>query len=139
MDTTTEPIPPNSRGKRQWRTTAEKRSIVEETLVPGVSVAQVARAHGINDNQVFHWRKLYRAGLLVDTDASGTGGEDYGLIPVQLVDHNEAEERRGRQASVANGAAGVIELRLPKGQIRIVGVADADLVRLVDRARSTLP
>ncbi len=31
---------------------AEKRRIVEETLQPGASVAQVARAHGVNANQV---------------------------------------------------------------------------------------
>ena len=50
--------------KRQYRTAAERRRIVEETLVPGVSVATVARAHGVNTNQVFGWRKLYQSGLL---------------------------------------------------------------------------
>jgi len=33
---------------RQRRSIAEKRRIVEETLVEGASVARVARAHGIN-------------------------------------------------------------------------------------------
>lgn len=49
---------------RQRRSIAEKRRIVEETLVPGASVARVARAHGINANQVFGWRRLYLAGRL---------------------------------------------------------------------------
>jgi transposase-like protein len=49
---------------RQRRSIAEKRRIVEETLVEGASVARVARAHGINANQVFGWRRLYRAGRL---------------------------------------------------------------------------
>jgi transposase-like protein len=40
---------------RQRRSIAEKRRIVEETLVEGASVARVARAHGINANQVFGW------------------------------------------------------------------------------------
>jgi transposase-like protein len=39
--------------KRQRRSIAEKRRIVEETLVEGASVARVARAHGVNANQVF--------------------------------------------------------------------------------------
>ena len=42
---------------RQRRSIAEKRRIVEETLVEGASVARVARAHGINANQVFGWRR----------------------------------------------------------------------------------
>jgi len=37
---------------------------VEETLVPGASVARVARRHEVNANQVFYWRKLYREGRL---------------------------------------------------------------------------
>ena len=50
---------------RQRRSIAEKRRIVEETLAPGASVARVARAHGINANQVFGWRRLYlREGLV---------------------------------------------------------------------------
>src|SRR5438477_12399047 len=50
--------------QRQRRSIAEKRSIVEETLAEGASVARIARAHGINANQVFGWRRLYLAGRL---------------------------------------------------------------------------
>ncbi len=53
-----------SRGDRQFRTTEEKRFIVEATRRAGVSVAAVAQAHGVNANQVFYWRKLYNAGQL---------------------------------------------------------------------------
>ena len=38
---------------RQRRSIAEKRRIVEETLVEGASVARVARARGINANHFF--------------------------------------------------------------------------------------
>ncbi len=55
---------------------AEKRRIVEETLQPGASVAKVARAHGVNANQVFAWRRQYRQGLL------GENGETANLLPV---------------------------------------------------------
>jgi transposase len=32
--------------------------MMRESLKPGVSVLLVARRHGINSNQQFHWRKL---------------------------------------------------------------------------------
>jgi Transposase len=39
--------------KRVRWSAAERRRTVEETLVPGASVALVARSQGINANQVF--------------------------------------------------------------------------------------
>jgi transposase len=50
--------------KRRYRSKQERRRIVEETLEPGASVAVIARQHGVNANQVFYWRKLYREGRL---------------------------------------------------------------------------
>ena len=46
--------------RQRWSIT-EKRRIVEETLVEGASEARIARAHGVNANQVFGWRRLYLA------------------------------------------------------------------------------
>jgi len=48
------------RGGKRFRTKAERRQIVEETLKPGASVSRVARAHDVNTNQVFGWRLQYR-------------------------------------------------------------------------------
>ena len=45
---------------------AQKYRIVEETFVPGASVAIVARRNNVNANQVFGWRKKYREGRLVE-------------------------------------------------------------------------
>src|ERR1019366_10657032 len=50
--------------RRQYRSPELKRQMVEETLAPGASVARVARAHGVNANQVFAWRRQYQRGLL---------------------------------------------------------------------------
>src|SRR6266542_93962 len=59
MDTSTQateliPVkgPTGATGKRQYRTVQEKLQIVEETLAEGASVAWIARAHGINANQL---------------------------------------------------------------------------------------
>ena len=64
------------REPRRRRSVAEKRRIVEQTLEPDASVAKVARAHGVNANQVFAWRRQYRQGLL------GENSETANLLPV---------------------------------------------------------
>ena len=53
-----------AKAKKRRLTIKERRDIVEETLVPGASVARVARKHDVNANQVFYWRKLFREGRL---------------------------------------------------------------------------
>ena len=50
--------------KRQRRSIAEKRKIVEQAMLPGASIARVAREHGVNANMVHYWRNLYRQGRL---------------------------------------------------------------------------
>ena len=45
------------RRRRSW-TGDEKRQIVEESLEPGASIAEVARRHDLNANQLFAWRRL---------------------------------------------------------------------------------
>jgi transposase-like protein len=60
--------------KRQRWTSKQKRQIVEETLVPGASVARVARSHGVNANQVFYWRKQHLAGRLGNSSSAIRGG-----------------------------------------------------------------
>ena len=43
------------RRKRRTWSDDEKRMIVAQTLVPGVSVSQVARRYDVNANLVFKW------------------------------------------------------------------------------------
>ena len=78
MDTLGQGSPVSAPNKKQRRRTIrERRNIVEETLVPGASVARVARRHEVNANQVFYWRKLYREGRLGITIATP-------LLPVKV-------------------------------------------------------
>jgi transposase len=49
--------------RRRW-SSDEKLAMVRESLEPGKSVSMVARQHGVNPNQLFHWRKLYQNGSL---------------------------------------------------------------------------
>ena len=51
----------------------------ELTLEPGASVALVARANGVNANQVFKWRRALERGELTDPAEASTA-----LLPVTL-------------------------------------------------------
>lgn len=57
--------------RRRW-SAAEKVAMVRETYEPGMTVSLVARKHGVNPNQVFHWRKLERIGALTAVEAGET-------------------------------------------------------------------
>jgi len=65
MDTNFRPVVERGpRGKYRQHSLEFKRTLVEMAMQPGVSVARLAREHGVNANQVFSWRKLYEAGQL---------------------------------------------------------------------------
>jgi transposase len=48
--------------RRRTRSVDERKRIVEEALAPGVSVAAVARRHGLNANLIFKWIRRSREG-----------------------------------------------------------------------------
>lgn len=124
MDTSAEHTQ-SSLPARRHRSVAEKRRIVEETLAEGASVARVARAHGVNANQVFQWRRLYQAGRL-----GGTPGA-IKLLPVTVESSSSAPLAPSAEASSPRAAAGTIHIKLGPAQIRIEGQADAALLRMV--------
>src|SRR5215831_18184940 len=105
---------------RQFRSKQERRQIVEETLTPGASVALVARAHDVNANQVFKWRRQYKQGRL-EADAATT------LLPVKVSDVI-ATVRPTRRKSTAR-KSGIIDVDLGHARVRIDGAADPDCVR----------
>ena len=111
--------------QRQRRSIAEKRRIVEETLVAGASVARVARAHGVNANQVFYWRKLYQAGQL-------GGSSTAQLLPVRVRrETSPATIAVTEPGSSAVSFSGTIHLELRHAQVRIEGRADPALLRVL--------
>jgi transposase len=44
------------RQRRSW-SDAEKQLLIAEALLPGASVADIARRHGVNANLLFNWRR----------------------------------------------------------------------------------
>jgi len=118
--------------KRQRRSIADKRRIVELAMLPGASVAGVARQHGVNANMVHYWRNLYRQGRLGEKRANSIC-----LLPVSVsepaVDPASQSASKASSASAVMPAptAGVIYLEFPKAHLRIESGADAGLVRVV--------
>jgi transposase len=112
--------------KRQRRSIAEKRRIVEETLVEGASVVRVARAHGVNANQVFYWRKLNQAGRLGITSAAR-------WLPVRVTGESSPPPRIAlpEPPSSQLSSSGTIHIELRQAQVRIEGSADPALVRVL--------
>ena len=137
MDTSTQvteliPVqsPTGTKPKRQYRTIEEKRSIVEATLAEGASVARIARAHGINANQVFGWRRLYLAGRL------GGASRAIKLLPVRVSESSPSQATTtSRECSpsvdFSKSTPGTIHIELGQAQVRIEGSADPALLRVL--------
>jgi transposase len=113
------------RAKRIHRTAEEKRRIVELTLVPGASIARVARENGVNANQVFQWRYEHRRGI--GWAAGRTRAE---LLPVTLT--SEPDSMVTAEAAPVAGSCGSIHIELPgRGLVTIENGVDPTLVRAV--------
>jgi len=84
METGIEVVGGSFRVRRHW-TVNEKRRIVEESLSSGRSMASLARDHDLNANQLFYWRKLYRAGQLSE-DPSTELPRSVQLLPISVAD-----------------------------------------------------
>jgi transposase len=137
MDTSTQATelitvkgPPGTRPKRQHHTIEEKRSIVEETLAEGASVARIARAHGINANQVFGWRRQYLAGRL------GGVSRAIKLLPVHVSESSPSlatttSRECSPSADFSKSTPGTIHIELRHAQVRIEGSADAAVLRVL--------
>ena len=72
-------------GKRRRYSLELKKQVLSEVSVPGVSVASVARRHGLNANLIFNWRRRFGEGLepvfvpaVVVPDCAPVSGEAVG-------------------------------------------------------------
>src|ERR1700742_5148471 len=94
-------------GKRRIRSKLERRQVVEGTMRPGAaSVAVIARAHGVNANQVFNWRKLYHAGRLNDKVHVTE------LLPVRISENSRPEYPGMERPTIAAVTSGAIQIEL---------------------------
>ena len=115
------------RGRRRW-SASEKLQIVRLTMEPEASVAEIARAHGVNANQVFVWRRLFENGQLSDAGARSTA-----LLPVTLSGDAETKpEPTDATTDVETSSGGLIHIELPgRAMISVERGADPGLLRCV--------
>ena len=127
MDTNIQSVKPvsNGRGRNQRHGLEFKRRLVEQTLLPGASVARIAREHGVNANQVFSWRKLHREGLLGEA-----GKAVANLLPVTVTAGIGSTTTASAELRL-RASLGRIWLESPKGCLNIEGHPDPVALRLV--------
>ena len=103
--------------RRRW-TQEEKRQIVAQTRIPGMTVAEVARRYEVNTSLVFSWRRDPRLGAQDAPEARPS------LVPVEVVAGAFAE---------GSGPETVVEVSLRNGhRLSVRGELDVEaLCRLV--------
>jgi len=112
--------------RRRRHALSEKRRLVELTFQPGASVAQVARANGVNANQLFGWRRAFERGELVEP-VSGTTA----LLPVTLSAACESAMRKPALQQ-ERSTSGSIHIEFPgRALISVESGADATLLRSI--------
>ena len=112
------------RRARKRRSIAEKLAMVQLTMEPGASVAEIARAHGVNANQVFKWRRLFERGQLAELGAGSTA-----LLPVTI---SADPELADTAPDVQTSSAGAIHIEFPgRAMISVESGADPGLLRCV--------
>ena len=117
------------RSRRSW-SDEEKRRIVGEAVLPGASVADIARRHGVNANLVFNWRKSARAAVSLQANASSPAAEHCEFIPVSVICRAEDDEPAsvaGPSSTVESGASSCRETLPRPGMDERPGVIEIDL------------
>ena len=107
--------PPALRRKRRSWALDEKRLIVDESLEDGASIAEVARRHDLNTNQLFTWRRQFGVEL-------ATPQERASILPVTITPDTTME-------CSAPGLIGQMEIVLAEGD-RIIVWADVETTAL---------
>jgi transposase len=117
---------PEADRKGRMRSKRERRQVVEETMRPGApSVAVIARAHGVNANQVFNWRKLYQAGRLNDKVPVTE------LLPVRISENLRPEYSAVERSAIVPVVSGAIHIELGRVRVRVEGAVDPEALRVI--------
>jgi transposase len=117
-------------GRRRRFSDDYKAGIVEETLVPGAVVSDVARRHGLTPQQLFGWRRQARQ------PASGTDTETPQFVPAVVaapLPERAVRRGRGKRTRQVDRTSGSIEVEIEGVTVRIGRGAEAKTVAAVLR------
>ena len=102
-----------------------KRSVVEQTLQPGVRISHIAREHKICPSLVHDWRKRYQEGVF-----SAAGKQK--LLPVTLINSiTPAALNPVPAQEEPSPFASTIVLKTGQISLRIEGCADPVMLKLI--------
>ena len=110
-----EDVPGALKRKRRSWTMDEKRRIVDESVADGALIAEVARRHDLNTNQLFTWRRQFGVELAAPQEFAS-------ILPVTIAPDATAEYS-------APGSTGQMEIVLADGD-RIIVWADVETAAL---------
>jgi transposase len=116
--------------RRRW-SSEEKAGIVAEVMLPGATVTEIARRHGISRGLLYTWRREARPGSASDGIASSLPD----LVPVMVTDAREPSQRSAmasEQPSAEAKPTGRIEIALPGAvHVTVRGRVDERVLRAV--------
>ena len=123
-------------GRRRW-SVDDKARIVEETLVAGAVVSEIARRHGLSPQQLFGWR---RAARRLGGDGEDAGTPSFVPAVVEQPPSESARKRsKPRRVGRAKGGSGTIEMEIGGMTVRVGRGAEAKTVAAVIRALKATP
>ncbi len=117
------------RDGRRVYSRSHKRAIVEQCLQPGVSVAGIALAHGINANLVRKW--------IVKQQRAAPAAKRSSALPAALLPVAVQAERPGSLARTP-APRGLIVLEVHDARVELVGGVDGEALRTVLRVLSSV-
>lgn len=118
--------------RRDWPD-AEKISIVAKALEPGVNVSEIARRHDLNPQQLFGWRRRFRAEAEVLIEENRVAAVTT-FAPVVLAAVSSPPPTPPAPAPDAAS----IEISIGAATVRIRGPADAKTLAAVLKALRAL-
>jgi transposase len=118
--------------RRNWPD-AEKIAIVAKALESGVNVSEVARQHDLNPQQLFGWRKRWRAEAEALIEAQRSPATPM-FAPVVI----DAGSPLPPPVAATSVDAGTIEISIGVAKVRIHGAADAKTLAVVLKALRAL-
>jgi transposase len=118
--------------RRDWPD-ERKIAIVAESLSPGVNASALARSHDINPQQLFGWRRRFRAEAEVLIASARAQPAPLCFAPV----HVEPPTAGPSEPLVSSGD-NAIEIAIGSATVRIRGAADLKTLALVFKALKVL-